>query len=138
MEGSIMSRILRSGVVGAILFTLLICVTNPIQVQGQTTSAGTIAGSVTDKTPAAIVGATVTLVDTSTNESRSTTTNDKGAYLFANVPPGTYTLTITKDGFRTAKFSNQVVSLGSALTINYVMEVGQVSVEVQVTANGSE
>jgi len=133
-----MSGILRRSVVGGILFALLICVSNPIKVLGQTTSAGTVAGTVTDKTPAAVVGATIALVDTATNDSRSTTTNDKGTYIFANVLPGTYTLTITKTGFRMAKFSNQVVSVGTALTLNYVMEVGSVTVAIEVTANGSE
>jgi hypothetical protein len=133
-----MSRIWRRGVLGAILLALLICISNPFIVQGQTTSAGTVSGTVTDKTPAAVAGATVTLVDTSTNDSRTTTTNDRGTYLFANVPPGTYNVTITKTGFRTVKFSNQVVAVGQALTLNYVMEVGAIGVAIEVTANGSE
>jgi hypothetical protein len=137
-RATIMSRIWRRGVLGTILFALLVCITNPIKVQGQTTSAGTVTGTVTDKTPAAVTGATVALVDTSTNDSRTTTTNDRGTYIFNNVPPGTYTVTITKSGFRTVKFSNQVVAVGQALTLNYVMEVGAIGVAIEVTANGSE
>ena len=138
MEETIMSRIWRSGVFAAFLLALLVCISNPITVQGQTTNAGTVTGTVTDKTPAVVVGATVTLIDTTTNDSRTTTTNDKGVYNFSNVPPGTYNVTISKSGFRTVKFSNQVVAVGQSLTLSYVMEVGAIGVAIEVTANGSE
>jgi len=63
-----MSSMSRRGVLVAILLALVFCFSNPINVHGQTTSAGTVTGTVTDKTPAAVAGATVTLVDTTTND----------------------------------------------------------------------
>jgi hypothetical protein len=84
------------------------------------------------------VGATVTLVDPSTNDTRTTTTNDAGRFIFANVVPGTYNATINKAGFRVTKISGQVVTVGSALTLNVTMELGSVSQVVEVTATGAE
>jgi Carboxypeptidase regulatory-like domain len=110
----------------------------PSVLYSQAASTGTVAGTVTDPTGAAVVGATVTLLDPATNDSRKTTTNESGRYVFANVPPGTYHLTISKTGFRVTKFSDQVVNVGSALTLNATMELGSVSQIVEVTATGAE
>jgi len=57
---------------------------------------GTVAGTVIDPSGAAVAGAACHAVDPSTNDSRKTTTNETGRYLFANVPPGTYNMTINK------------------------------------------
>ena len=110
----------------------------PSALFAQAASTGTVAGTVTDPSGAAVAGAAVTLVDPSTNDSRKTTTNETGRYLFANVPPGTYNLTINKTGFRVTKFSGQVVTVGSALTLNATMELGSVSQVVEVTATGAD
>src|SRR6266481_5763006 len=110
----------------------------PSALFAQAASTGTVAGTVTDPSGAAVAGAAVTLVDPSTNDSRKTTTNETGRYLFANVPPGTYNMTINKTGFRVAKFTGQIVTVGSAITLNATMELGSVSQIVEVTANGAE
>jgi hypothetical protein len=117
----------------ACLFTLA-----PPAVMGQAASTGTVAGTVTDPTGAAVAGATVTLTDPSTNDARKTTSNDTGRFLFANVPPGTYNVTINKTGFRVTKLTGQVVSVGSAITLNVAMELGSVSQTVEVTANNAD
>src|SRR5271169_2943829 len=55
----------------------------PSALFSQTASSGTVAGTVADPSGAAIVDATVTLTDPSTNDARKTTTNDAGRYIFA-------------------------------------------------------
>src|SRR5437667_2874675 len=110
----------------------------PSALFSQTASTGTVAGTVTDPSGAAVAGAAVTLHDPSTNDSRQTTTNESGRYIFANVPPGTYNLTMNKTGFRVAKFTGQVVNVGSAVTLNATMELGSISQIVEVTATGAE
>ena len=62
----------------------------------QSSSTGTVSGSVTDQTGAVVAGATVSLTDVSTNIPRSTTTNSKGSYIFVDVTPGTYNVAISK------------------------------------------
>ncbi len=110
----------------------------PAALYSQNISSGTIAGTVTDPSNASVADATATLTDTATNIPRTTTTNEAGRYVFANVPPGTYTLTINKAGFRAAKVTNQVVNVGSSLTLNVALEIGAASQVVEVTATNSD
>src|SRR6516164_5717149 len=77
----------------------------------QAANAGTVAGIVTDSSGAIIVGATMTLTDKSTNTPRTEVSNDAGRYVFPNVPPGTYSITANKSGFRVAKVNEIKVSV---------------------------
>jgi hypothetical protein len=108
----------------------LFWVTPALHAQGNT---GTISGTVTDSSKALVAGATVTLTDTASGSVRPTTTNDKGFYVFPYVNPGTYTVTISKEGFRKSIISGQVVDVGLQLTVNAALEVGSVSSTVEVT-----
>ena len=54
----------------------------------QSTSTGTLAGTVTDQSGALVNGATVTIIDTSTKTSHSVTTNEAGRYIVVDVAPG--------------------------------------------------
>jgi len=103
----------------------------------QSTDAGTIAGTVTDSSGAVVNGATVTLTDTSTKATRSVTTNDAGRYVLVNVDPGTYEISIAKQGFSTTKTQTKV-TVGSAITLNLSLEVGGQNVVVEVTAASTE
>jgi len=105
---------------------------------GQSVSTGTITGTVTDPSGAAVAGAAVTLTNLATSTSRTATTNETGRYVLANVEPGTYTLTINKAGFRVAKFTNQIVNVGSSLTLSVALEIGTASQTVEVTATNAE
>src|SRR5580693_5945476 len=111
---------------------------SPSVVMGQSASTGTVAGTVTDPSGAAVVGATVTLTDPTVTGTRTATTNESGRYIFANVTPGSYNVTINKTGFRLAKLSDQVVNIGTALTLNVALELGATTEVVEVTASGSD
>ncbi|MGC2889705.1 MAG: carboxypeptidase-like regulatory domain-containing protein, partial [Candidatus Acidiferrum sp.] len=78
----------------ALLLAALLClfVVTPSSLFGQAVSSGTVAGTVTDPSGGAIVGATVTLTDTATNAPRTAETNETGRYFFANVVPSTYNM----------------------------------------------
>ena len=106
----------------------------PSLLQAQSTNSGTVEGVVTDPSAAAVVGANVTLTDSGTGSSRSATTNDSGRYFFANVVPGKYTVTINKSGFRLLKFTDQVVNVGTNVTLNGTLELGANTETVEVTA----
>src|SRR5260370_39361859 len=73
----------------------------------QSSAVGTIWGQVTDRQDALIPAAEIVLTDTSTNGTQSTVTNSSGRYLFPNVPPGTYNITVSKPGFSQAKLQGQ-------------------------------
>jgi len=120
-------------VVLACVFALL-----PVAMYAQTANTGTVAGTVTDPSGAAVVGAAVTLTQTSTGVVRNTTTNDVGRYIFANVEPGKYNVVVNMKGFRQAKFVDQVVNVSTVLTLNAALELGSTSEVVEVTATGAE
>src|ERR1700732_4752262 len=88
----------------------------------QSSSSGTVSGTVTDSSGAVVADATVTLTDTANNSTRPATTSDKGFYVFSYVNPSTYNVTITKTGFKTTVVAAQVVEVGRQLTVNATLE----------------
>src|SRR6476619_222163 len=80
-------------------------------------------------------GATVKLVDSKTSQERTTTTNDRGVYLFAQVPPGQgYILKFSATGFESLDLSGIALGVGNTETHNAQLTAGQVSANVVVTA----
>ncbi len=106
----------------------------PVQLPAQATATGngTVMGRITDSSGGVIPGVSVTLTDTSTNESRTALTNDQGLYVLADVKPGTYNLTVTQPGFQTAVISNQNVTVGLVLTLSIALKVGAPSETLRV------
>jgi Carboxypeptidase regulatory-like domain len=100
----------------------------------QTSTAGTVVGQVLDEQHAAVPGAAVRLVDTSTNVAQATVTNNEGRYAFTPVNPGNYNLSFTKDGFTSFQVNNQRVNIGQTLTIDATLKVGSTATTVEVTA----
>jgi hypothetical protein len=103
-------------------------------VRAQSASAGTVSGQVTDRQSAVIAGAQVTLTDTSTNTAQTTSTNGVGRYIFLNVPPGKYDLTVSKEGFSQAKVLGNNVEVGLVLTLDISLDVGSTTTSVEVKA----
>jgi len=98
-------------------------------------STGSVAGQVTDQQSAAVAGAEIKLIDPLTNTARTTVTNDVGRYGFASVAPGTYSVTVSKQGFSQAKVAAQTVDVGLALTINVALQIGATTTTVEVQAS---
>ena len=109
-----------------------------IQAFGQATNSGIVVGEITDPSGALIPGATVTLTDASVGVKLTDVSNAEGKYAFTTVPPGTYTISVTKSGFSTSKSEHQVVNIGTQLTINLTMKLGTGSETVEVTVIGTE
>src|SRR6266481_6351641 len=94
------------------LFPLIVvCMMSAPVTWAQSAATGTIFGLVTDPTGAVVVNATVTIVDTTTGEARTTQTNDSGRYIITNLVNGRYDISITKMGFAAAKLSGQAVEV---------------------------
>jgi hypothetical protein len=120
----------------ALLFVVLQVLT-PVGARGQAVSTGTIQGVVTDPTNAAVSAATVTLTDAATNTTRTAVTNDSGRFILVGVLPGIYDLTVTKTGFRAAKFAKQEVTVGATINLDTKLELGSSVETVEVTATGA-
>src|SRR5437763_17062388 len=71
----------------------------------QATASATIQGTVTDKRGAVVSGAQVVAKNKATDVSRTATTSDEGSCKFELLPVGTYTVTVSKDGFGTVTHS---------------------------------
>src|SRR5688500_13382464 len=72
---------------------------------------GSIVGTVSDSTDAAVPGATVTIVHTQTNQTRTVTTSGSGTFSFPTIPSGTYTVSVSLPGFRTVTREGVAVSI---------------------------
>src|SRR6185369_706404 len=125
-----MTKLTSSLIVGAFLLLL------PVVCFAQTTSStSAVTGTVTDAQGAVIAGATVKLVDSKTSQERTTTTNDRGVYLFAQVPAGqVYTLKVSATGFESLDLAGIALGVGITETHNAELTPGQVSANVVVTA----
>jgi hypothetical protein len=80
------------------LLTLAAFATLGTTLLAQATS-GRISGGVTDAQGGLLPGATVTVTEVNTNYTRSATTDATGAYVFANLPLGTYSVSAEMQGF---------------------------------------
>ncbi len=104
----------------------------------QMAGTGQIVGTVMDPSGAAIIGAEVSLTDTATGDTRTSTSNDAGRYVFSNLPSGKYDVTINKSGFRPAKLSDQRVVVGETRTFDVKLEIGSSTQVVEVTSTNTE
>ena len=107
----------------------------PAAAWGQAAATGTIVGSVVDNTNAVVPGATITIMLTTTGTTRTTTSDNQGRFVFADVQPGAYTVNVSKQGFSATVITNQTVKVGTQLNENVKMQVGAISTTVTVTEN---
>jgi hypothetical protein len=95
---------------------------------------GAITGRVSDPSGGVIPGATVTVTNTATNESRRLTTNETGYYEANFLEPSAYTVAVESGGFKRVVRSGITVNVSTRLEINITMEVGAVAETIEVTA----
>ena len=96
-----------------------------------------IAGTVRDQSSAVLPGVEVTLTQTETGVTRSATTNEAGSYVLSNLPIGPYRLEAALAGFRTFVQTGITLVVNAAPVINPVLQIGQVSEQVEVQANAT-
>src|SRR6266699_4024678 len=100
-------------------------------------STAQISGTVKDSTGAVLPGAEVTATQTETGIARNTVSNETGSYALPNLPLGPYKLEAVLPGFRTFVQTGIVLQVNCKPTINVVLQVGQVSEQVEVQANSA-
>jgi hypothetical protein len=94
---------------------------------------GSIVGSVTDSSRAVIPRATVRITQLATGQSRTTTTDDSGVFGFPTVGPGTYNVTVSKEGFQRFATEGLTVPVDQVARIDAILPIGNVSETVQVS-----
>jgi len=95
---------------------------------------GRIRGTVVDSSGAAVVDAAVKIVNADTNLERALNTTDVGTFDAPNLPPGTYSVTVAKTGFRTFKQTNIKLEVATTFVVSASLEIGEMSATVEVTA----
>src|SRR5437899_4745589 len=125
------SGMLRASLaVSAVLLFLFLSV-QPLQAQVDT---GSILGTVTDASGAAISGAKVTLTNQGTGAALSTTTGADGVYKFTPLKIGSYKVTASFQGFQTMTQTNVPVNVGADVVVNFALKPGSVTEVIEVSA----
>ena len=121
--------------VAALAFALMFVIL-PMSEYAQTTTTGTVEGTVSDPNGAAVPNVTVTLSGPNLVRSQTTTTDGDGSYRFASVPPGRYVIDIAAaSGFNAYKQENIEVNLSRATSVNAVLALAGTAASVDVVAN---
>src|SRR5271170_4965882 len=110
---------------------LLVFVSNPAFAD----VTGSLTGVVRDSSQAVVVGAKVTITNSQTNLSHSTTSAADGSYHFLALAAGTYKISATAPGFRPYATNEITVQVNDQLKLDITLKVGTVAEEVDVTAN---
>ena len=98
------------------------------------TSTSRITGTVFDSSGAVVPGATVTALNEATGIAQTQTTTEAGLYSFASLPVGTYSITVEKAGFKTAKQTGNLLEINTPLSVDIALAAGEVSEVVTVQA----
>src|SRR5271170_2883689 len=101
--------------------------------RGQSTF-GSISGTVSDASGAAVPDAQVTLTNTATGAKETYTSGHDGLYSFVNLNPGVYRIDVEKTGFKHLTRESIEVQVQQSVRIDALMEVGAISQTVNVTA----
>jgi hypothetical protein len=103
----------------------------------QALSAGEIAGQALDPSKAAVSNAAVTATNSLTGAARKAQTDSQGHYAFADLPAGTYSITIEHEGFERSTQIGVILNVATTVTLNLTLKVGSVKQEVVVTSEAS-
>src|SRR5262245_51348861 len=97
------------------------------------TSNATLGGTISDASGALIPGVTVTATNAATGIAASVLSNESGAYQFASLQTGTYTVSAELAGFQTQIFRNVVLGVSQQVRLNFNLQVGGVAQNVDVS-----
>jgi hypothetical protein len=100
--------------------------------QGQITT-GTVQGTVLDEKGGSVPGATVVIKNLDTNYTRAEMTSDDGHFLFLNLSPGRYTVTVSKQGFTTIIQQNVNLTVGQVISLSVTVKVSAVAEQIVVS-----
>ena len=99
-------------------------------------TTGGLQGTVKDPSGAVVPRAKVVLTSTSLIGSKELITDSSGYYHFANLPPGSYTIVVSAEGFKTSKTAGLTIEAGHLPTIDLTLQIGATATTVEVTESG--
>ncbi len=119
------------------LFLFLLLLQRAMPSMGQAIAIAQIQGVVSDPSGAAVPNAHITVTQTDTNLVRSTISGSDGAYVFADLPVGSYRLEVSASAFKKYSQTGIELQVGAKVQINVPLQVGTLTQEVRVTANAN-
>jgi len=111
---------------------LLMCFVSFQHAVAQTSNA-TLGGTVSDASGAFIPGVMITATNTATGIVTTVLSNEAGAYQFASLQTGTYGVNAELPGFQTQKYENVVLGVSQQVRLNFMLRVGGVAQNIDVT-----
>jgi hypothetical protein len=95
---------------------------------------GSVSGRILDAGGLVLPGATVTVTEQNTGFTRTVVAAETGAYAVPNLDPGVYVVVVEMPGFATVRQPDAALTAGSALTLDFRLQVAGVAESVTVTA----
>jgi len=108
-----------------------------VSAMGQSSTTGSLEGSVTDPNGAAVRGATVTVTSPNLISAKTATTGENGRYQVGALPPGAYKVTIEGSGFGKFEQGDVGVNLGRTSTVDAQLSLATASATVTVTGGAA-
>src|SRR2546421_8043184 len=130
-RGSLFVYYCASSFVTAVILLFLTCI--PATWARSESINGTIRGRISDPSDQPVAGAKATAANKATGYSRSVDSGEDGYYVIVSLPIGTYTVTITKNGFETLKFTEIVLQAGREAVVDGALRLGSVSTSIEVS-----
>ena len=126
------NRISKSCLMAGALFLssiVLPALFHPVQAWAQNS---VVTGTVQDSSGAAVAAATIKAHNTKTGVETTVQSNSSGVFRIIE-PPGVYDISVQKEGFKVAEFSNTTLTVDQTLTLNASLEVGAVTQVIEVS-----
>jgi hypothetical protein len=95
---------------------------------------GSISGIVTDPSGAPVAGCAVVAMDLDRNTNYRTSSNASGVYVVPQLPPGRYRVSVEAPGFRRYVLDDLPLSTQQSATVNVTLQLGEITEQIQVTA----
>ena len=119
--------------IAQLILTLLFEIASSVIVVHAQQDVTALTGMVTDAQGALVAGATVTVLNTATGAARKARTGGEGSYLFTQLAPGLYTVRVEANGFKTGERQNVRLTVGTPVTLDLRLAVGELTETVTVS-----
>jgi hypothetical protein len=133
MRGTLLQTLKAWIKLGGLCLLLLLAMVIAAPAQTQITT-GVVQGTVTDPNGAVVPGASVEIKNVQTNLLKTLNTDDAGRFVALQLPPGQYTVTVSKQGFATIVQEQFPLTIGETIPLNLTMKVSTVEERVTVSS----
>ena len=123
-------------VAAALRLILAFYISTPLMAQSSRVS-GELAGTVRDSSGAIVPQANIVVTNTDTNQQRTGLTDESGGFRISQLPDGSYSIRVHRDGFADASYSSVGIAVGSIAQLDIRLQPASATQQVTVSASGS-